>query len=124
MLGLIIIVYALNHLYEQVRFTAIAEKTEAKILSLTKKEITSVRYYPVFSFFDKKDLMHVVTSKTGFKKNEYRPGDLIPVRYHPGKPEIARIDTFLNLWGRFFMYFFFGLFSMSLGYKIYKKYSN
>ena len=56
-------------------------------------------FYPVIEFADETDTRYVVEARRGVRSVELESGDHIPVLYRPDRPESARVDDPMELWG-------------------------
>ncbi|MFP4509301.1 MAG: DUF3592 domain-containing protein [Spirochaetota bacterium] len=72
-------------------------------------------YYPVIEFTDETDTRYVVETRRGVRSPELSAGDAVPILYRPGRPESARMDTLVELWGASAVFGLLSLISLFVG---------
>lgn len=74
----------------------------------------SLYYSPVVTFSDKEQRSHRFTSVAGYGYKKLPEGASVSVRYHPDKPDMAYVNSFLHLWAAPFAMLLMGVASLSV----------
>jgi Protein of unknown function (DUF3592) len=72
-------------------------------------------YAPVFTFMTEDGRPFTMTSRTSSNPPAYRPGQVATVYYPHGEPQMARLDSFFDLWFSDLIIAFFGVIITLIG---------
>lgn len=102
-LGLVPAFFGVRYALESLELLRGAETARGTVVGYTQQAsrlsgTTQVDKHPVFRFTDASGREHEVTDPVGTGGERYARGAAVEVIYPPGRPEEARIRSFLNLW--------------------------
>ncbi|TVQ25219.1 MAG: DUF3592 domain-containing protein [Spirochaetaceae bacterium] len=107
LISLLLFGVALSHAFGTWLFLRTAVSTEGEVIAFDQVDNpaplvapeTGRLFYPIIEFADETDTRYVVEARRGVRSMELEPGDRIRVLYRPERPEAARVDDPMELWG-------------------------
>lgn len=123
-LGIILLVIGVYLFKDKVEFLNSSIQVEGTIVDVeSSRSKGTTYYYPVISFQAVDSNTYTFSSETGSSAAfDFSKGDKLSVRYKAESPQLAKVDSFIELWGLSIALLIAGIVILLVGVGIFYRY--